>query len=172
MDILNEYFNWLYFMVVPRPDRDHYRKLFVMLHGMEFKYFVPYDENRASDGMNLRWYFVDDGGDDEILRWKEPCTVLEMLISVAMHMDKIVGDPEGELDIRHWFWMMLDNLDLSAMTDDKYDRMYVYGRVNLFMNREYEPDGDGNIIYIPDCKDDLRKVEIWWQMCWYLDSIL
>ena len=89
-----------------------------------------------------------------------------------MHMDKIVGDPEGELDIRHWFWMMLDNLDLSAMTDDKYDRMYVYGRVNLFMNREYEPDGDGNIIYIPDCKDDLRKVEIWWQMCWYLDSIL
>lgn len=166
--ILNDYFDWLYFMVVPNGGK--FRKLLTMLHTMEFKYFVEYDENRASDGVNLRWYYVDDGGDDEILRWKEPCTVLEMLIALAMHMDKIVGD--RELDIVHWFWLMLDNLDLAWMKDDKYDKTYVYGRVAMFLDREYEPDGNGNIIYIPDSPDDLRDVEIWNQMCWYLDSIL
>lgn len=166
--ILNDYFDWLYFMVVPNGGK--FRKLLTMLHTMEFKYFVEYDENRASDGVNLRWYYVDDGGDDEILRWKEPCTVLEMLIALAMHMDKIVGD--RELDIVHWFWLMLDNLDLAWMKDDKYDKTYIYGRVAMFLDREYEPDGNGNIIYIPDSPDDLRDVEIWNQMCWYLDSIL
>lgn len=170
--VLNDYFDWLYFLVVPPRLRSQYRKLLIMLHNMEFKYFVPYDENRASDGVNLRWYFVDDGGDDRILDWKEPCTVLEMLISLAMNMDKIVGDTEGELDIRHWFWMMLENIDLADMIDEKYDKTYIYGRVSMFLNRDYEPNGDGNIICIPDCIDDLREVEIWWQMCWYLDSIL
>lgn len=170
--ILNDYFDWLYFMVVPNPERNQFRKLLGMLHTMEFKYFVDYDENRASDGVNLRWYYVDDGGDDHILRWKESCTVLEMLIALAMNMDKIVGDTEGELDIRHWFWGMLENLDLHWMTDNKYDKTYIYGRVAMFLDRQYEPNGDGNIIYIPDCEEDLREVEIWWQMCWYLDSIL
>ena len=94
--ILNDYFDWLYFMVVGDPVNNHYRRLLEMLHTMEFKYFVDYDENRASDGVNLRWYYVDDGGDDHILRWKEPCTVLEMLIALALNMDKTVGDTEGE----------------------------------------------------------------------------
>lgn len=168
--ILNDYFDWLYFMVNPRGGQ--FRKLLTMLHSMEFRYFVDYDENRASDGVNLRWYYVDDGGHDGILKWKEPCTVLEMIISLAMHMDKIVGDSDGEFNLVHWFWLMIDNLDLAWMTDDKYEKAYVYGRVAMFLDRQYEPDGEGNIIHIPGCRDDLRDVEIWWQMCWYLDSIL
>jgi hypothetical protein len=95
-----------------------------------------------------------------------------MIISLAMHMDKIVGDSDGELNLVHWFWLMIDNLDLAWMTDDKYEKAYVYGRVAIFLDRKYEPDGEGNIIHIPGCEDDLRDVEIWCQMCWYLDSIL
>ena len=166
--ILNDYFDWLYYMI--NPKQRQYRKLLTELHNIEFTHFVDYDENRASDGINLRWYYVDDGGNDEILRWKAPCSVLEMILALAFHMDKILGD--DELDIVHWFWMMIDNLDLAWMTDDKYDKNYVNGRVDKFLDRRYEPDGDGNIIYIKDCPDDLRKVEIWAQMCWYLDSVL
>ena len=87
--ILNDYFDWLYFMVIPNPNKNHYRKLLSALHSIEFRYFVDYDENRASDGENLRWYYVNDGGNDEILRWKEPCTVLEMLIALAINADKM-----------------------------------------------------------------------------------
>ena len=168
--ILNDYFDWLYFLVVPNPDRNHFRKLLSTLHSIEFEYFVDYDENRASDGINLRWYYVDDGGNDEILRWKEPCTVLEMLVALSMHADKILGD--RELDIVHWFWLMIDNLHLAWMSDVQYDKTYIYERVEMFLDRQYEPDGNGNIFYIQNCEEDLRTVEIWNQMCWYLDSIL
>lgn len=167
--VLNDYFDWLYFKVVKN---NSYRKLLSMLHNMEFRYSLDHDENRAMDGINLRWYYVEDGGQDEILRWKSSCTVLEMLVAAAMQMEVIMEDPDADYGTPHWFWMFMSNLDLVDMTDDNYDKTYIYGRVSMFMDRTYEPDGYGNIIYIPDSKDDLRDVEIWWQMCWYMDSIL
>lgn len=167
--ILDDYFEWLYFKVARE---ESCRKLISMLHNMEFRYHVDYDVNRAMDGMNLRWYYVDDGGDDEIMRWKEPCTVLEMMIALAMHMESIMDEPENPYNVYYWFWMMLENLDLADMTDSNYDKTYIYGRISMFLDRNYEPDGDGNIIYIPDCREDLREVEIWNQMCWYIDSII
>lgn len=172
--VLDDYFDWLYFAVVPgQPIADRpYRKLLSMLHNMDFRYSIPFDENRAADGRNLRWYYVNDGGDDSIMDWKAPCTVLEVLISLAMHMESIMGEPGDDYSVPHWFWWMLSNLDLDEMTDDRYDKTYVYGRVSMFLDRTYEPDGYGNIIFIPNTKEDLRKVELWHQMCWYLDSIL
>lgn len=167
--ILDDYFDWLYFQVT---DKGGYRKLLSMLHNMTFRYSVDYDENRAADGVNLRWYYVDDGGNDEILRWKNECTVLEMLVAIAMQMEVTMQDPDMDYSMRHWFWMFMENLDLIDMTDDKYDKTYIYGRVSMFMDRTYEPDGNGNIFYIPNVKEDLREIEIWWQMCWYMDSIL
>ena len=167
--VLNDYFDWLYFQVVKNGS---YRKLLSMLHNMEFRYSVDYDENRAADGVNLRWYYVDDGGDDRILSWKEPCTVLEMLVALAMQMEITMEDPDVDYSMYHWFWMFMSNLDLINMTDDNYDKTYIYGRVSMFMDRTYDPDGFGNIICIPNIKEDLRDVEIWCQMCWYMDSLL
>lgn len=173
-NILNDYFDWLYYTVKKDLGRkkNSYRKLLTMLHSMEFVYWVEYDENRAHDGKNLRWYYVDDGGDDSILQWNEPCTVLEMLIGLSMKIESIMEDPEHDNAVNHWFWLMLENLDLKDMTDKNFDKGYVTDRINMFLNREYMPNGDGNIIYIENCPKDLRKVEIWYQMCWYLDSII
>lgn len=167
--VLDEYFDWLYFKVVRNGS---YRKLLSMLHNMSFRFYVDYDDNRAADGVNLRWHYVDDGGYDDILRWKKDCSVLEMLIAAAMQMELIIGEPDEEYSLAHWFWMFMDNLDLLDMTDDRYDKTYIYGRVSMFLDRTYEPDGYGNIIYIPNIREDLRDVEIWSQMCWYMDSIL
>ncbi len=139
---------------------------------MQFYYFVDYDENRAADGENLRWYFVDDGGDRAILEWKEPCTVLEMLIALAYQMDKMMEDPDTGVGIGHWFWEMIDNLGLSDMTDKKFNKDYVYDRIHTFMNRTYKYDGTGNIFKIEDIKHDMRHIEIWTQACWYLDTIV
>lgn len=167
--ILNDYFDWLYFKVVQNGS---YRRLLSILHNIEFRYTVDYDENRASDGVNLRWYYVDEGGNDEILRWKQSCTVLEMLVAIAMQMEIILGDPDNDYTVQHWFWMFMDNLDLLDMTDDKVDKNYICKRISVFMDRTYEYDGYGNIIHIPNAEEDLRKVELWYQMCWYLDSII
>lgn len=169
--ILNEYFDWLYF-TIKRNNRRKFRKLLSFLHTIPFKYTVDYDENRAIDGTTLRWYFVDDGNSDEILSWKEPCTVLEMLIALAMKMESLMEKPGEETGAERWFWLMLSNLDLDWMNDSKFDKGYILERVNMFMDRRYESDGNGNIIYIPETRDDLRDVEIWYQTCWYLDSII
>lgn len=167
--VLNEYFNWLYNQVA---DNGNYKKLLMLLHTMKFRYSVDYDENRAADGVSLRWYYVEEGGYNDISRWNNECTVLEMLIAAAIQMEKIMDDPAVDYTRKHWFWIFMENLDLSDMTNKKYDKAYVYGRVSMFMDRTYEPDGYGNIIYIPDVRDDLRDVEIWCQMCWYMNSIL
>ena len=106
------------------------------------------------------------------MNWKEPCTVLEMLLALAMRMDNIMGGVDGECNVSYWFWILLENLDLATMTDDRYDKDYIYDRVDMFLDRQYDSDGEGNIFYIPNCREDLRDVEIWMQMCWYLDSIL
>lgn len=170
--VLNEYFDWLYFTAIPNPIKRKFRKLLALLHSITFRYFVDYDENRATDGINLRWYYVCDGGDDSIMEWDERCTVLEMLLALAMRMDNIMGGVDGECNVSYWFWELLNNIDLDNMSDDNFDKGYVYERVEMFLDRRYEPDGNGNIFYIPDCKEDLRTIEIWMQMCWYLDSIL
>lgn len=173
-DVLNDYFEWLYYMVIGEQTnkRASYKKLLMALHNIEFRYSIEYDENRALDGENLRWYFVDDGGDRDILEWEESCTVLEMLIALSYNMEKIMDDPEVDHGVGHWFWIMIDNLDLIGMTDSKINLKYVRQRINSFLDREYEPNGEGGIIKITNCRDDLRDVEIWYQMCWYLDSII
>ena len=76
------------------------------------------------------------------------------------------GDRTGQ-----WFWNMMSSLGLSSMSDDIYDRDYVEYAISRFLNREYEPNGKGGLFTIRDCEVDLRNVEIWTQMCWYLDTI-
>ena len=39
-----------------------------------------------------------------------------------------------------------------------------------FLYRAYEPNGKGGLFYIRDYYEDLRNVEIWTQLCWYLDN--
>lgn len=172
--ILEDYFDWLYEIVIPsrHNKRASYKKLLGLLHHIEYRYYIEYDENRSADGEELRWRYVCDGGDRDILKWNGSCTVLEMMIGLAYQMESIMENPDVDYGVGYWFWMMVHNLELDYMSDSKFNKCDVYEKTSIFMDREYAPNGDGNIIYIKDCKEDLREVEIWCQMCWYLDSII
>ena len=82
-EVLDDYFDWLYHLAMYDEDGWGFMKLFGMLHDISFRYSVDYDENRAADGENMRWYYVNDGGDIRIMDWARPCTVLELIVSVA-----------------------------------------------------------------------------------------
>ena len=58
------------------------------------------------------------------------------------------------------------------MSDDMFDKKYATYVINRFLNREYESNGKGGLFTINNCDEDLRNVEIWYQLCWYLDSII
>ena len=57
------------------------------------------------------------------------------------------------------------------MSDARFDRDRVEYVIAKFLNRDYEADGRGGLFRIRNCKYDLRNVEIWTQMLYFLDSI-
>ena len=173
------YFNWLMALAIGNrySKAISYKKLFTQLHSIEFRYSIRNDGNRAEDGVDLRYRFaiteMRDVSEDIVLDVLDgPCSVLEMMIALAIRCEEtIMDDPSyGDRSLQ-WFWGMVVNLGLGAMTDDQYDDEYVTYGLDRFMDRKYEPNGKGGLFTIRDCDRDLRTVEIWYQLCWYLDSI-
>ncbi len=162
----DEYFNRLYDKACGNRYRDRiYSKLLAHLHDIDFRYSMLRDSNRAEDGVSLRYRF---GFDKDI---DGPCSVLEMLLGLAIRCEEtIMDDPSKGDRTTQWFWTMINNLGLSDQRDDIYNKRYVDRVIEEFLNRDYSPDGRGGLFYIPSCKYDLRDVEIWNQLCWYLDE--
>ncbi len=177
--INNEYFNWLLELICKNgfSSRISYKKLLMHLHNTEFIFSIPNDGNRADDGIYLRYRFalVYDALDRDIIRdiLDGPCSVLEMMIALCLRCEEdIMDDPNVGDRTQQWFWGMIVNLGLGAMTDTNFDRADFEQKITKFLNREYEPDGKGGLFTLKYCNRDLRTVEIWHQLCWYLDSIV
>ena len=170
-DIANDYFEWMYDLTCGGifSDKITYRKLLMYLHTVEFTYTIPIDENRADDGEKLRRRYSPSK--ERYLTG--PCSVLEMMVALAIKCEEtIMEDPSMGDRTKQWFWKMVNNLGLSSMTDDSFDKKYVKYVVQRFLNREYEPDGKGGLFTVHDAGCDLRDVEIFYQLLWYLDTII
>lgn len=178
-DLLNYYFEWLYRLVCKHSysEATSYRKLLMHLHSTAFRYSIPKDEDRAGEGVNLRWRFICEhnfpGSPSSLLDELEgPCSVLEMMVALAIYCEEHIMDDPGVGDrTGQWFWGMVVNLGLGSMSDDRFDRQYVEDVITRFLDRNYDPDGKGGLFRIRNCKHDLRRVEIFYQLCWYLNSI-
>ena len=175
-EVNNEYFEWMFGLVHVKKyvKRASYRKLLMMLHDIDFRYSIPMDENRSIDGVDLRRRFMLDNGYGDLSRYLNfPCSVLEMIIALAIRCEEqIMDDPDIGDRTGKWFWDMIENLGLKSMTDTHFDRDFVNQRIDIFLNREYESNGRGGLFTVHNCGYDLRYVEIWYQMCWYLDEII
>lgn len=152
-----------------------YKKLLVRLHEIDFYYMLPMDENRAEDGEYLRYRFLCEHSypNNEDFLYERPCSVLEMMVALALRFEEeVADDPEMGDRTGQWFWNMITNLGLGSMNDIRYDEDYVDDVVYRFLDREYDRDGRGGLFVIEHCPRDMRTVEIWYQMCWYLNDIL
>ena len=98
--------------------------------------------------------------------------MLEMMLALAIRCEEtIMDDPSKGDRTRQWFWGMINNLGLGAMTDNVFDRKEVKYIVDNFLNHKYERNGKGGLFTVRNIKRDLRRVDIWCQLCWYLDTI-
>ena len=175
-DVNNEYFEWLYELVggIKQPKQISYKKLLMYLHNTVFRYSILNDENRADEGLYLRYRFAHDYLRDSSAERdiQGPCSVLEMMVALALHCEEnIMDDPYIGNRTGQWFWCMVTNMGLGSMTDSRFDKGYVKDIVERFLDREYEPNGKGGLFVIEHCDYDLRTVEIWHQLCWYLAGI-
>lgn len=171
---MNNYFEWLCEMVCPNRkylDEDsRYDMVLMKLWNREFTYLIELDANRYEDGLSLRHRYEYETGNICETGSDIPCTMFEMMVAVAFRCEDIMDNPKYGDRIYFWFWRMMHSLGLSDMSDDNYDEEFVDFIIDRFLDHTYNPDGKGGLFTIPNCGADLRDVEIWCQMCWYLDK--
>lgn len=171
MRIPNEaYFDWL-LGLIGESGRCR-QKLCRLLYETPFVYTIGLDSNREKDGLNLRCqYYCENGLAFPTREPLELCSVLEMMIALAKRCeDYITDDPELGNRTGVWFEAMLESLELDRMTDARYREAIARRRIERFLTRQYRPDGRGGLFTLRSCAYDLREVEIWYQMMWYLNE--
>jgi hypothetical protein len=174
-----EYFDWMYRLVCndKYSKKTTYSNLLHLLHEVKFTYILPMDANRAEDGADLRYRFGYENGysTSTIASYLDngDSSVLEMMIALAMRCeDHIMEDSDVGNRIGQWFWNMIVTLGLGYMNDDHFDQDYALDRIYAFLNREYGPNGDGGLFRVENPRCDMRDVDIWYQMCWYLQEVI
>lgn len=175
--ITDGYFSWMYNMVCRDISDRTYYELFNYLNLVAFEPIILMDTNRVDDGLGLRYRFADakklDCDDVTRAFAGKPCSVLEMMIALAKRCDETImydyslGDRTSA-----WFWNMIDTLGLSDMDDSNFDALKAGHIMYIFMNRQYSKDGSGGLFKIHDDSKDMRNIEIWYQMYFYLDELV
>ena len=185
-DTRNKYFYW---MATRVQCKKNMLPLLYHLSNIEFVAILDRDIDRVCDGLELRRRFEYESIDrpgyytctgletkafdtpTELLSNLSKCSVLEMIVALALRCEEEImrDDTYGDRG-PYWFWGMLESLGLMNMP--KFNKQAVSQIIDTFIRREYSPDGLGGLFTLPRCECDLRKVDIWEQMCWYLDRIL
>ena len=152
-----------------------YSSLLNELYGIEFYSLIPNDDNRGIDGEQLRQKFIDEAGPTgPRFLPSGPCTVLEMLIGVAYRLEFETAQTQWERTPEEWFWVLIDNLNLSFYDNKTYELNYnncvvkVSKVINSMLAREYDNHGEGGLFPLKRAKKDQRRVEIWYQMSAYV----
>lgn len=174
-DIYTDYEHWILSVANDLcGDRQH-TKLFDFLQSITFLPSHINDENRAKDGVDFRLRFPEAKSDytyrDVYLYLTGPCTFLEMLLALSFRCEEhIMGDPSEDDNTHQWFVDMLKSLHLYGTTDSHFNAEYVNGVIDIFNRREYQKNGDGGLFTISNPTLDMRSIEIWWQLNWYLSE--
>lgn len=177
-ELNKEYFEWICQLVC---DEEHSKtshlRLLRYLYEVDFFAIIKMDENRAEDGVDLRQRFGYENHYEysiiEEFLDKRNCSILEMIAALSMRCEEnIMDNPDIGNRMSQWFWDMISNLGLRMMDDLRFDRFYVDDVISRFLNRKYKRNGEGGLFTVKQCPKDLRRTEIWYQMCLYLDSIL
>ena len=176
-ELRTDYFEWMYQLVCNDiSGRSSYRKLLAALDRTQFSYIIGTDASRADDGIDLRYRFGYDFNydDRDIASYldTEPCTMLEMMVALALRCEEhIMEDSQYGDRTSQWFWEMIVSLGLQGLTDDCFDQAYFMEVMTVFLNRQYQPNGKGGLFTIKSTKHDMRASDIWYQLCWYLNEI-
>ena len=175
-ELHEKYFHWM----LDRVDNDawsceHYTKLLSYLDSVDYRYTLLMDSNRESDGISLRYVFGYENNISYAQIGSEldiyPCSVLEMMVALANRCEtQIMHEPDEGYRTYIWFWTMIDSLGLLEMTDQKFNATQADNILNIFMDNKYEHNGKGGLFTVYGSARDMRTIEIWQQMNYYLNA--
>ena len=161
-----EYFDYLKQQINYLDANDDYSILLETLHGIEFIFIHPMDENRAGDAIHFRVEYEHIKNTTTEL-WDSIPSVFEVLVSLAIRMNYIFANTDEDLT-KDCFWCMLDNLGLRGMDDVHFAEMggevAVYEIVTRWMSRSYDISGEGGLFPMARPRGNQREVELFYQM--------
>ena len=169
----DDYYYWLTDILHDDYLQSNYQKLLKQMLETEFTWSVPYDSNRASDGLYLRKSFEKSTHSPKNNTQNVPsnCSVLEMFIAMCVRCeDELMHDPDIGDRTNVWFWNVLENLGLDIYDDFGYDFDAVDTILARFLDRDYEMCGFGGAFYVMDSKIDFRTKDLWWQLNAFLEA--
>lgn len=173
--VLDEgYLGWLYqqtgYPQEGRHPQTHWC-LLQQMHKTPFVVHIPNDLNRAVDGQDLRFEFLDlhliHSSDPAWL--EKDCTMLELLIALAR---QLAFETAGELGV--WFWHLISVLGLMHYDDRNYNitaEGVIDETLNRVNHRQYEYNGQGGLFPLRNPHQDQREVELWIQLNAYLNEL-
>lgn len=163
-----EYYDWLLEQIdyYPGDDLDIDIALGLMF-STPFRWSIKNDDNRAEDGLQLRSIFMDEEGWNTNPYFEESCSVLEVLIALAIRIENdIMWDGETDRTSK-WFWEMYNNLGFNKVDHSDYNFI-----LNVFLDRKYDENGVGGLFPLTRSSrkqhKNQRKIEIWNQAQAYL----
>lgn len=177
------YFDWLEDKVrcwaeVDASTDESYHFLLRRLYQKEYTAVMEEDKKLLKYAQELRNMFVLDRDyvDMDIVTYSRPARVLEVLIRLCQYGEDLTIGNTKCIDTRRLFWELMKNLKLDLFSDydffnhgDTWDKIDTV--LDKWMSRSYKRNGEGNIFLVEDKihrKKDMRKVETWYQMQYYL----
>ena len=177
------YFTWLIRKVANERVYPRYTKLFKTLYSTRFKFedMKPLDVERAKDGKSMRYlferrmdeYLHDVSGREFIELEDKEVNMLEMLVALASRIeDAFMGDISEGDRTSQWFWEMISNLGVGAMSDQQFNQNEYNRCLKNFFSYTYDPNGKGCIFRSEKWgMSDMAKKDIWYQMQAHLIDI-
>lgn len=176
-DLAGRYFDWLYARVCGdwAPRGVSFHRLLMYLYRVSFQASCEMDACRSADGMNLRYRFAQEND----IPYREieaafdgiPCSMLEMMVALAIRIEEhILEDAAAGNRVGQWFWNMVVSLGLVAMDDSRFDESRAEGVIARFNARDYQPNGAGGLFTLLHPKEDMRTIDIWYQLMAYLNE--
>lgn len=162
------YYQWL-LNHVESPIAETHTMLLDTLHNIEFTWKLPMDANRAADGINLRYIYIELEGVDELYddeyfsEHGYKCSVLEMLIALTTRFaTDVVG--ESFMSPANYFWILMENVDLIKYTDAHFDEEAVRDAIFDFLD-------NGGLFPLNGPSKNGKDTELWYQMCeWFREK--
>lgn len=168
--IREKYFIWLVDHVKHYPEirKKDWDRLLRKLQQTEFRWILDMDEDRAENGVGLRFRFGWESNyevrDVDVCLNDRPCSILEMMVALCIKMESVMADERYGDRTGEWFYCMIQSLGLDEMFNGHYDEEYVSTVLDNFMSRVYRMNGKGGLFTVRRCNEDMRNVEIWAQM--------
>lgn len=145
----------------------------MLLKALHREHFYPthrMDENRVQEVKETLREFIPSSPKTNYV------TIFEILVLLAWkyeQIDKRFGEPDRTAT---WFWCFMVNCNLNIY-DDLYFKIHKEESINkikawcsMFNNRTYGRDGTGSPFPLVNPPCDMRKTELFYQLCYYYNE--